>query len=67
MEFTARITRTVEQVRTVSVRLDEEDLLNTTLQDAIEDAIGGHLIDVVDEDENVTSEWELDGSTVEAS
>ncbi len=65
MRFTAQVSRNVRQTRTIEVHLDPEDLLQTTLEDAIEEAIGGHNVDVLDEDDHADGEWELDGSTIE--
>jgi hypothetical protein len=65
MEFTARIRRTVEEVRDIQISVHADDLIGSTLAEAIEYTVSLGAARVLDEDTNVFSDWELDTDTIE--
>ncbi len=60
MKITARITRTIQEVQHIEVELSVDDLMDTTVRDAVEDAVASDSFDVLDEDTHVVDTWEVD-------
>lgn len=60
MEVEVVIKREVTETKTVEMQFEPDDLLTDTLQDAVEAKMANDEFEVLDEDIDVTGDWEVE-------